>query len=62
MTAQGQTRPIDTLATREAQSRRPHQSRGPVLALRDLDLQPHGVSSRFHISDDGLGVNRIGRI
>ena len=33
-----------------------------VLALRDLDLQPHGAGSRFHVSQRGLGIAGIGRI
>ena len=33
-----------------------------VLALRILDLQAHGASSSFHISQRGLGTMCIGRI
>ena len=30
--------------------------------VEDLDLQPHGASSRFHVSQRGLGSRSIGRI
>ena len=30
--------------------------------VEDLDLQPHGASSRFHVSQRGLGNGSIGRI
>ena len=30
--------------------------------VEDLDLQPHGAGSRFHVSQRGLGNRSIGRI
>ena len=30
--------------------------------VEDLDLQPHGAGSRFHVSQRGLGSRSIGRI
>ena len=30
--------------------------------IDDLDLQPHGAGSRFHVSQRGLGIRGIGRI
>ncbi len=30
--------------------------------VEDLDLQPHGAGSRFHVSQRGLGIRSIGRI
>ena len=33
-----------------------------MLALDDLDLQPHGASGRFHVSQRSLGVRGIARI
>ena len=30
--------------------------------VEDLDLQPHGASSRFHVSQCALGIRGIGRI
>ena len=30
--------------------------------VEDLDLQPHGASSRLHVSQRGLGIRSIGRI
>ena len=30
--------------------------------VEDLDLQPHGARSRFHVSQRGLGSRSIGRI
>ena len=30
--------------------------------VEDLDLQSHGASSRFHVSQRGLGIRSIGRI